>query len=85
MFKHELGQQAQDLVTGFKGIIFSRSQYLTGCNRYGLQPTVGKDGKPAEALWFDENQIKIIGKGVVIPQTKLQRENGGPQMNPRKY
>ena len=85
MFKHELGKKAKDVVTGFKGIIISRSQYLTGCNRYGLQPKVNKEGKLSECLWFDENQIELIGKGVTINQTVEQKAKGGPQQNPRKY
>lgn len=85
MFKHEIGKEAKDLVTGFKGIINVRAQYFTGCNRYGLISKIGKDGKIPETQWFDENQLEIIGKGVVIEQTPAQRTKGGPQPNPKKY
>lgn len=85
MFKHELGAEAKDLVTGFKGIITSRCQFLTGCSRYGLQPKISKDGKVEDARYFDENQIEVIGKGVIIRQTAAQRDKGGPQPAPRKY
>lgn len=84
-YKHELGKEAKDIVTGFKGIITSRTEYLTGCNRYGLQPKANKEGKTDDPKWFDENQIEIIGKGVVIQQTIEQRTKGGPQPNPKKY
>lgn len=83
-YKHQLGEEAQDLVTGYKGIITCRIQYLTGCNRYGLQKKSEKNAKPEEAYYFDENQIKVIGKGVKIVQTVKQRDLGGPQPNPRK-
>lgn len=85
MFKHELGKKAKDIVTGFEGIITSRSEFLTGCNRYGITPKIGTDGKPIDAQWFDENQIELTGKGVVIAQTVAQRQKGGPQPNPKKY
>lgn len=84
-FKHDLGKEAKDIVTGFKGIITCRSQYLTGCNRYGIQPKMDKKGDVPETRWYDENQIEIIGKGVVIKQTIEQRSKGGPQLNPQKY
>lgn len=85
MFKHELGKEAKDLVTGFKGIILCRMQWLTGCNRYGIQPKMGKDGKTEEIKYFDENQIAITGKGVELGLTQTQRGTGGPQPNPAKY
>ena len=36
MFKFELGIMAKDRVSGFKGIIMVRAEYLTGCIKYGL-------------------------------------------------
>jgi hypothetical protein len=85
MFKHELGKEAKDIVTGFKGIILSRMEWLTGCNRYGIQPKMGKDGKTGEITYFDENQIEVVGKGVIIDQTPAERAKGGPRPNPSKY
>lgn len=85
IFKHELGKEAKDIVTGFKGIIVARTQWLTGCPRYAIQPKISKDGKVDDNRTFDENQIEIIGKGVVIPQTQKRREDGGPQPDAQKY
>jgi hypothetical protein len=36
MFKYELGVELQDAVTGFKGIVMGRTDYLNGCQRYSL-------------------------------------------------
>jgi hypothetical protein len=58
---------------------------LTGCARYGVQPKIGKDSKPGEVVAFDENQLKITGKGVVIKSTEEQKKKGGPQPYPSKY
>ena len=77
-FKHELGKEAEDLLTGFKGIITSRTEHITGCNVYGIAPKVIKDdGKVAETQWFDEARIKIIGDGIVIDD-----HNDGAGENP---
>ena len=73
----ELGQEGKDKVTGFKGIITGRAQYLYGCDQYNLVPSVGKDGKIGDAQWFDEGRIQIIGKGVSPASVRVEK-NGGP-------
>lgn len=80
-FKHELGSMAEDLITGFKGIIAARSNWISGCNTYGLRPEVDKDGKVLELEWFDENVIFIIKEGV-ITINKPAEDPGGPQETP---
>ena len=77
MFKFELGETVKDIVTDFKGVIVARTQYLTGCNRYSLQSKVLKDGKPAEWVMFDENQLKLAksAKKVSVSTEKIK---GGP-------
>ena len=62
--KFELGKEAKDEITGFKGIIVGRAEYLFGCNQYGLAPKAGKDSSFKHTEWFDEGRIKIISKGV---------------------
>lgn len=85
IFKHELGIEVEDIITGFKGLIICRTEWLTGCPRYSVQPKMGKDGKIEEARSFDENQLKVTGKGVKIEQSTEQRKNGGPRPEPKKY
>jgi len=80
-FKYDLGIEAQDRMAGFKGIIFGRTDYLTGCNTYGLRPSVDKEGKLQEAEWFDESMIKSVGKGISIDP---EEDDGGPQETPQK-
>lgn len=77
LFKIPLGKKAKDKITGFTGIIIGRIQYLTGCNQYGLCPSVGKDGKTGDTQWFDEGRIIVTGKGVSIEAVK-SKDNGGP-------
>ena len=60
IFKHRLGDRAKCRLTGFEGIIISRCEFITGCNRYALQPTSLIDGKIQEAVYFDEEMITVI-------------------------
>jgi len=64
IFKHNLGLKAVCKITGFEGVITSRVEFLTGCNRYALQPTELVDGKIVESVYFDEDQINIIGEAL---------------------
>lgn len=52
-----LGSKVQDTITGFTGVAVSRTQYLFGCVRVGIEPQEMKDGKPIEGLYFDEQRL----------------------------
>ena len=60
-FIYSLGSQAEDKITGFKGTIIVRSEYLNGSVQYGLQPKM-KDEKDTtvvpDAKTIDEKSIK---------------------------
>lgn len=74
-----IGETAKDSITGFKGVVTARTEYLNGCARLAVQPTkLGKDGKPIEAQYFDEPQL------VVIPAKRRKRttDTGGPHASP---
>ena len=76
-FIYDNGDEVKDAVSGFKGIIRARADYLTGCNRYGIQDPKIKKGeiKPNEWSWFDEAELILIKKGKV----KLPKHyNGSP-------
>lgn len=64
MFLIELGKIAKDKITGFEGVITARCEFLTGCNRYCIQPTTLKDGRPIESIYFDEAQIEVLSDGI---------------------
>lgn len=76
MQKFKLGLKAQDIITGFEGIIICRAEYLTGCDQYGLVPPV-KDGKLEKTEWFDEGRVVIIGEGINAAEVMADK-NGGP-------
>lgn len=58
-FLYNRGVYAIDKITGFRGVITSRVDSLTGCNRYYLTPSVDKDGKNVDGGWYDEHSLEI--------------------------
>ena len=78
----ELGLEGKDKVTGFKGIITGRSQFLTGCDQYNLVPKV-QDGKLEPVQWFDEGRIEIIGPGITAASVAGPKPGGPQREGPR--
>ena len=78
-----LGKEAKDKVTGFKGILVGKADYLFGCTQYAIKPKVDKQGKPVDNEWFDEGRIEIIGKGIA-PAAVRVKKNGGPNTDAPK-
>ena len=74
----ELGSKVKDLVTGFEGIVTSRTEYLNGCIQYCIAPKItGKDKGIPDSYSIDVQQLKVIGKGVAKKSTK-KKKPGGP-------
>lgn len=72
------GSLVIDKITGFKGKVTARFEYMTGCVRYNVESPVDKDGKLPEAAVFDENRLLVTPDHVDIPQNKT----GGYQPDP---
>ena len=70
-----LGKKAKDKITGFEGIVTSKHIYLTGCNQYGIQPAIDKDGKVPQKEFFDEGRLEITGGGISSESVSTE-ENG---------
>jgi len=74
----DLGQKAKDKITGFKGTMTGRAQYLYGCDQYCIVPAVDKDGKIEKGEWFDEGRIEIVSTGISAEDVQVEKP-GGPQ------
>jgi hypothetical protein len=85
MFIIEMGQKVRERITGVTGVVVCRSEYLTGCNRYALQPEkLNKDGRPQDWISFDEDQLIDLGKNIKDKKKTEVKHNprrGGPQPN----
>lgn len=56
----QLGQRVKDRMTNLTGIAVSRTKYLYGCVRIGIQPEETKDGRPVEQVYLDEPQLEVL-------------------------
>lgn len=75
--KYQLGKEAEDKITSFKGILTGRASYITGCDQYCITKKISKnDGEPV-SCWLDEGRIKIIGDGIEVNEITAEK-NGGP-------
>lgn len=71
----ELGDEVKCKVTGFRGVVTSKTHYLNGCVQLGVQAPLGKDGKWGENYAIDESQLELIkAKKVDVKQKPV----GGP-------
>lgn len=58
-FKFKRGEPVVDVITGFRGYIISRTDYITSCNRYCVQPILDEKS-PAilpRSEFFDETTL----------------------------
>lgn len=74
--KFELGALLRDRISGFEGVAISHTRYLSNCDRYGLQPKVGTDGKLPESQWFDETTLEQVGLGILAPEPTRSGKTG---------
>ena len=72
-----LGAHVKDTVTGFEGIVESRTEWLNGCRRIGVLPLGLKDdGSLRDAANFDIEQLEVLNKRGVEPKPVSRRTNG---------
>ena len=64
-YRFNLGDRVADLVTAFSGIVIGRSDYISGCDTYGVQAETLKDGMPLEIKWFDDPRLILVKAGVL--------------------
>jgi hypothetical protein len=77
----KLGSKVKDKVTGFKGTVTARIEYLNGCIQYCVMPKVAKDNKAVEGQYIDVEQLEIEGTGLKIKS----KPGGGPQRDCPKH
>ena len=81
-FKFQLGAKVKDVVTGYEGIVTSRTRYLNGCLTYGVRTQKLHDGTPIEAVFLDEEQLEeMYGQEIVLPGAPVE-VSGGPHDAP---
>jgi hypothetical protein len=87
VFLYENGTTATDRVTGFKGVIVGRCDYLTGCRQYLLQPSGTATDKKPDPHWFDEERLladPTVAKIKIGTQREGTGQSNGPDLEPPK-
>jgi hypothetical protein len=64
-----LGDKVLDPLTGFSGIVTSRTEYLFGCVRVAVEASEIKDGKPVDA-YFDEQRLTVLPESAAETQRR---------------
>ena len=79
-----MGDEVQDIVSGFKGIAVCLTIWNNGCERIGVQPKARKDGKVSNPEWFDEPALKVLKKRKVKLFARRADKPGGPRPAPSR-
>lgn len=65
----ELGIEARDKVTNFRGIVTGHVRYLFGNDQYLIEAVVQPGGR-AEAYWIDEERVVVVDADPLATQRK---------------
>ena len=77
----KLGDKAKDQISGFSGTIVAITEWLNGCRRITIQPSMLHEGKPVDSSTFDAEQIVKVEEGPALPQ----KPHGGPSIAPVRH
>ena len=75
-FKFNLGAEVKDAITGFEGVVTSRTEWTNGCKRYGVQARALHDGIPVKDQAFDEEDLVLVKP---VPTAAGKKAAGGPR------
>ena len=78
-FKFDLGDRVRDAINGFEGIVVARTDYMTGCQHFGVKPqTLAADGKSMDWEYVDGTYLELV------PAEPVRRTGtgGGPAPDP---
>ena len=79
----ELGDEVRCKISGLRGIVTGRCDYLNGCTQFLVKPRkLTTDGEPVKSKWIDDVQLKII-KAAAFRQSHSKKAGpGGPHPHP---
>jgi hypothetical protein len=83
----QLGDRVRDMVTGLEGVTTSKTEWLNGCIRWGIEYLrVTKEGaKIIERETFDEEQLEVVKVAAVKPRRMMETRvaSGSPLASPQ--
>jgi hypothetical protein len=84
MAQIKLGDKVRDKITGLEGIATGRFEWLYGCIRFAVQPSILHEGKPVEPSTFDQDQLEIVAEKVPALAAPAGARPGGPKPDPKR-
>lgn len=75
-----LGDEVEDTITGFTGVVIGVTKWLHGCRRLAVQPRELREGKPVDPVSFDEPQLRLVRPEVAAGTS----DRGGPRPEPQR-
>ena len=72
----KLGKEVTCKVTGFKGIVTAKVEYLNGCVQYCIKPKAKNNAMP-DSQYIDVQQLEVIGEGIKVESS----DTGGDNMD----
>ncbi len=72
----ELGDEVEDIITKFKGIVTAIHIYIYGCVRMTVSSKSSQGSEPKN-MSFDEPQLRIIKKKRQVKEFKPKEYTGG--------
>ena len=73
----KLRDKVEDTITGYRGTVVAKAEYLNGCIRFGVQPTVTKEGELPDWQWMDEQHRNVIEKRQQPAASAATGDHGG--------
>ena len=68
-----LGLKAEDVVTGFSGVISTMSFDLYGCVQAVLTPPVNEKGEMKDGKWFDVTRLNVTANEPVMERPDFSK------------
>ena len=83
MGKVYLGDEVMDSISGFKGIVTGRAEYMTGCVQIQVAARDQKPGESPVECWLDEQRLSVTKAGAYgLPEWAVEQAPAGPQNVP---
>ena len=76
----KLGMKIKDTITGIEGICVAKTQYLTNCTHYSIQPKPTKDKPNSVPDWvsIDESRVAIVSSTIIKKRSVKKGSTSGP-------
>lgn len=85
-FKFELGQEVEDVITGYTGHVTGQVRHITGCDTFFVQRRYKKGEKIDDSQHIDEPRLKATGKKLKleIPKEEVRQPGYDRSIRPGK-